>query len=249
MLYLASRSPRRRELLGLLGITPGLLDVDVPEVRQTGEPPADYVNRVAREKAGAGLLEVLGAPDALVLGADTEVVLGDTVYGKPANADDAARMLRSLAGRTHEVITVVWLLSAGREAHAVSTTSLRFAALDDAEIAAYVAGGEWAGKAGAYAIQGAAAAFVERLDGSHSGVMGLPLRETYELLKSFGMHALSAPAQPALQGPAPAQPGLDGPAPAQPALQGSAAPQGTPAASAPHAAAPPAAAAASGTAR
>jgi septum formation protein len=206
MLYLASRSPRRRELLGMLGITPGLLDVDVPELRQPGEPPADYVNRVAREKAGAGLLEVLGAPGALVLGADTEVVLGDVVYGKPADAGDASRMLRSLAGRSHEVITVVWLLSAGREAHAVSVSTLRFAALDEAEIAAYVARGEWAGKAGAYAIQGAAAAFVERLEGSHSGVMGLPLHETYQLLKSFGMPVLSAAPQDAV--PAPPQDAL-----------------------------------------
>jgi septum formation protein len=196
MLYLASRSPRRRELLGLLGLEPGLLDLDIVEQRQPGEPPLDYVNRVAREKAGAGLLQVLGAPGALVLGADTEVVLGDEVFGKPADAGDAAAMLRRLAGRTHAVLTAVWVMSAGREAHAISSSELRFAALTDDEIAAYVATGEWQGKAGGYAIQGAAAAFVERLEGSHSGVMGLPLRETYELLNSFGLAALPAPAQP-----------------------------------------------------
>jgi septum formation protein len=192
MVYLASRSPRRRELLGLLGITPGLLDVDVPEIRQPGEPPLDYVNRVAREKAGAGLLDVMAVPGALVLGADTEVVLGDVVYGKPADAADAARMLRSLAGRTHEVITAVWVVSAGREAHAISRSTLTFAPMDEAEIAAYVATGECEGKAGGYAIQGRAAAFVERLEGSHSGVMGLPLHETYALLKGFGLFAANA---------------------------------------------------------
>src|SRR6187549_3097030 len=107
MLYLASRSPRRRELLAQLGITPALLDVDVPEIRQPGEAPADYVTRVARDKARAGLALLSAVPEALVLGADTEVVLEGRVYGKPADAADAASMLRSLSGRTHEVITVV----------------------------------------------------------------------------------------------------------------------------------------------
>ncbi len=186
MLHLASRSPRRRELLGLLGIEPALLDVDIHEQRQPGEPALDYVNRVAREKAGAGLLQVLAVPGALVLGADTEVVLDDLVFGKPADDEDAARMLRLLSGRTHEVITAVWLLDAGREEHIVSVSELRFAVLDEAEIAAYVASGEPRGKAGGYAIQGRAAAFVAHLSGSHSGVMGLPLHDTYQLLRRFG---------------------------------------------------------------
>lgn len=185
MLYLASQSPRRHELLNLIGVEHGRLDVDVPEVRQPGEPPADYVNRVAREKAGAGLLKVLATPQAVVLGADTEVVLGDTVYGKPADASDAARMLRELSGRTHQVITAVWLVSAGREEHAVSVSDVRFAALDEAQIAAYLDSGEAMGKAGAYAIQGRAAAFVAHLSGSHSAVMGLPLHETAVLLRKF----------------------------------------------------------------
>ena len=185
MLYLASKSPRRLELLRQLGIEPGLLDVDVPEVRQPGEPPADYVNRVAREKAGAGLLQVMSAPAALVLGADTEVVLGDTVYGKPEDADAAARMLRELSGRSHEVITAVWVLSAGREAHAVQRSQVEFATLSERDIADYLASGEWQGKAGAYGIQGRAGAFISRLVGSHSSVMGLPLHETSKLLASF----------------------------------------------------------------
>lgn len=159
--------------------------MDVPEVRQPGEPPADYVNRVAREKAGAGLLKVLATPQAVVLGADTEVVLGDVVYGKPADAADAGRMLRELSGRTHQVITAVWLVSAGREEHAVSVSEVSFAPLDEAQIAAYLDSGEAMGKAGAYAIQGRAAAFVAHLSGSHSAVMGLPLYETAMLLRKF----------------------------------------------------------------
>lgn len=185
MLYLASKSPRRLELLRQLGIDPELLDVDVPELRQPGEPAADYVNRVAREKAGAGLLAVMSAPGALVLGADTEVILDDVVYGKPADAADAARMLRELSGRTHRVVTAVWLMSADREEHAIQQSEVRIADLSEADIAAYLDSGEWQGKAGAYAIQGRAGAFVAHLDGSHSSVMGLPLHETWELLRKF----------------------------------------------------------------
>jgi septum formation protein len=185
MLYLASQSPRRRELLTQLGVDFAVLDVDGPEQRQPGEPALDYVNRVAREKAGAGLLEVMAIPDALVLGADTEVVLDEVVYGKPANATDASRMLRELSGRRHRVITAVWVLSAGREEHAICESEVRFASLGDAEIAEYVATGEGLGKAGGYAVQGRAAAFIEHLCGSYSSVMGLPLHETHRLLKKF----------------------------------------------------------------
>jgi septum formation protein len=189
MLYLASQSPRRRQLLEQIGVEFGLLDVEVPEVRVAGEPAFDYVSRVAREKAGAGLLKVAGSPGAVVLGADTEVVLGDEVFGKPADAADAAAMLRRLSGRTHLAITVVWLVSAAREAHAVSASEVSFAPLDDASIASYVASGEPIGRAGAYAIQGRAAAFIPRLSGSFSGVMGLPLHETATLLREFGIAA------------------------------------------------------------
>jgi septum formation protein len=191
MLYLASKSPRRLELLRQLGIDPELLDVNVAEQRQPGEPALDYVNRVAREKAGAGLLEVMSVPGALVLGADTEVVLEDVVYGKPANADDAARMLRELSGRGHRVITVVWVMSADREEHAISQSRVEMAPLDDDDIAAYLASGEWQGKAGAYAIQGRAGAFIRELRGSHSSVMGLPLHETSELLRKFNRHGVA----------------------------------------------------------
>jgi len=188
MLYLASQSPRRRELLAQLGVQHGVLEVDVVEARQPGEPPADYVSRVAREKAGAGLLQVMSVPGALVLGADTEVVLGDQVYGKPADAADAARMLRELSGRRHRVLTAVWLLDAGREEHLLSETAVEFCELAARDIDAYLDSGEWRGKAGAYGIQGLAGAFVARIEGSYSGVMGLPVHETWMLLRRFGAH-------------------------------------------------------------
>src|SRR5690606_9308723 len=186
MLHLASQSPRRRELLARLGVAFGTIDIDIPEVRQPGEPASDYVCRVAREKAGAGLLAVVGVPGAVVLGADTEVVLDDRVFGKPRDAADAADMLRSLSGRTHEVLTAVSLVSGAREAQALCRSQVSFARLDEGEIAAYVASGEPMGRAGGYAIQGGAERFVARLDGSYSGVMGLPLYETSQLLREFG---------------------------------------------------------------
>lgn len=187
MLHLASQSPRRRELLSRLGVEFGVLDIDVPERRGPDEAPADYVRRVAREKAGAGLLRVVAVPGAVVLGADTEVVLGDEVFGKPRDGRDAAAMLRRLSGRTHEVISAVSLVSADREAQAVSTSQVTFAELTEAQIAAYVATGEPMGKAGGYAIQGGAEAFIAHLSGSHSGVMGLPMYETARLLAGFGI--------------------------------------------------------------
>lgn len=187
LLYLASQSPRRRQLLEQLGVRFDTIDVDVPEVRAPGESPADYVSRVAREKAGAGLLKLAAVPGAVVLGADTEVVLGDEVFGKPANAVHAAQMLRRLQGRAHQVITVVWCTSAGREERAVNESTVEFGPLSELEIAAYVVSGEPMGRAGAYAIQGRAAAFIARISGSYSSVMGLPLFETADLLRRFGV--------------------------------------------------------------
>ena len=187
MLHLASRSPRRSELLARLGVEFGVLDLDVPEQRQPGEPAEEYVRRVAREKAGAGLLEVMAVPGAMVLAADTEVILDDEVFGKPSDAGDAAAMLRKLSGRTHQAVSVVWLVSASREAQAMSVSDVTFATLEEDDIDAYLATGEWDGKAGAYAIQGRAQAFITRLDGSFSGVMGLPLHETSQLLRGFGL--------------------------------------------------------------
>jgi len=192
MLYLASKSPRRRELLGRLlsgrpGAEFGLLDIDIPEHPQPGEPAEDYVRRVAREKAGAGLLHVVGNPSAVVLGSDTEVVLDGEVFGKPVDDADAARMLRLLSGRTHQVISAVSLVSPSRERQLVSLSEVTFAELTPAQIDAYVASGEPHGRAGAYAIQGLAEAFTVKLSGSYSGVMGLPLFETATLLREFGL--------------------------------------------------------------
>lgn len=188
MLYLASQSPRRRELLAQLGVTFEIIDVDVPELRAADESARAYVERVACEKARAGLLAVMPRdPTAVVLGADTEVVLDERVFGKPLDTADAALMLRALSGRTHAVISVVCRATASTKNIAACESSVTFAELDDRAIAAYVATGEPFGKAGAYAIQGRAAAFIAHLSGSYSGVMGLPLFETARLLRAAGV--------------------------------------------------------------
>ncbi len=197
MLHLASQSPRRRELLARLGLPFTLVDVTVPEVRAPGESAAGYVRRVAADKARAGLRRLAPA-EAWVLGADTEVVLDDAVFGKPRDAADAAAMLRRLAGRTHQVISTVVLVGTGALHEATSVSEVTFGGLDDAAIAAYVASGEPEGKAGGYAIQGVAQAFIAHLSGSYSGVMGLPLYETARLLRAAGLlapdHAIGAAA-------------------------------------------------------
>ncbi len=193
MLYLASKSPRRRQLLEEQGYRFQCLDIDIPEQRAAGESPHAYVSRVALEKARAGLATLGNVPEATVLGADTEVVLGDLVFGKPVDAEDAAAMLRRLSGRTHEVISVVCLATAGREATTTCRTEVTFARLSEAQIADYLACGEAFDKAGAYGIQGRAAAFVSHLAGSHSGVMGLPIHETCALLARFGLYPQNNP--------------------------------------------------------
>lgn len=171
----------------MLGLDFGILDLDLPETPAPGELPEDYVRRVAREKAGAGLLRLSGQPEAVVLGADTEVVLDGRIFGKPADAADAAAMLRILSGRTHAVISAISMVSAGRELQAVSVSEVTFSTLGEEEIGDYLATGEWAGKAGAYAIQGLAQSFIPHLSGSYTGVMGLPLYETATLLRQFGL--------------------------------------------------------------
>jgi septum formation protein len=193
MIFLASQSPRRSELLTQLGVRFELIEVSVHEQRQPEETPLDYVNRVSREKAGAGLMALSGVANAVVLGADTDVVLDGNVFGKPADADEARTMLKALSGRTHEVITAVWLVSAGREQHRISRTQVTFSALSESDIDAYIASNEPFGRAGSYAIQGLGAAFVSRIEGSYSGVMGLPLYETAQLLRNFGIGFGSKP--------------------------------------------------------
>jgi septum formation protein len=180
--FLASRSPRRAQLLEQLDISFQTLDVDIAEAPTPGERAEDYVRRLAREKAGAGLLQVVAVPGACVIGSDTEVVLDGHIFGKPGSAEDAAAMLRRLSGREHEVMTAVAVITADRELEALSISAVRFTTLDDATIAHYIASGEPFGKAGGYAIQGRAAAFIDHLAGSYSGVMGLPLHHIATLL-------------------------------------------------------------------
>ncbi len=186
-LLLASRSPRRRELLEQAGIAFRVVDVLVDETVRPGEAPAAYVARVAADKARAAVQALPVDGRAPVLAADTSVVVDGKVLGKPADSQHAAAMLRRLSGRTHEVMTAVALADGARLHSALSTSRVRFRALSDADIDAYVATGEPVDKAGAYAIQGIAACFIEHLDGSYSGVMGLPLFETAQLLAQVGI--------------------------------------------------------------
>ena len=183
-LVLASQSPRRRELLEQLGIALVVRPAHADEAVLAGEPPRDYVLRVAREKART-------VDGALVLAADTAVVLRGEVLGKPEGPDDARRMLRALSGTVHEVLTGVCVRrnapALGIELDAVVSTEVTFAPLSPAEIDWYVATGEPLDKAGAYAIQGAGGAFVLRVDGSVSNVVGLPLAETADLLRRAGL--------------------------------------------------------------
>ena len=179
-LYLASASPRRRELLTQLGVAFALLRVDVEEVRRPDEPAETYVRRLAADKALAGWQACAG--QLPVLGADTIVVLDGDVLEKPRDQQDAARMMRLLSGRTHQVMTAIAVASASGISQRLVVTDVTFRALDEAEIAAYWQTGEPADKAGGYGIQGIAGKFVTYLAGSYSAVVGLPLPETDELL-------------------------------------------------------------------
>jgi septum formation protein len=194
-IYLASQSPRRAQLLHQIGIVAELLqpdeaeDVEALEATRPGELPAAYVQRVTRAKLQAALarLQRRGAAPAPILCADTTVALGRRILGKPADAADARAMLRSLSGRTHRVLTAV-AVHDGRRAHAaLSVSHVRLARMPLAAIDAYVAGGEPFGKAGAYAVQGSIASWIAHIEGSHSGIMGLPLHETAVLLRRAGV--------------------------------------------------------------
>ena len=190
-LYLASASPRRRELLRQLGVRFEVLSQSVPERRRAGETPEALVERLAMEKAGAGWAQLAAAQELPVLGADTVVVVDQQVLGKPAGRDEALSMLALLSGRRHRVLSAVALMGQDGLRVAVSESWVSFRVMDSAERAAYWASGEPADKAGAYAIQGLGALFVRRLEGSYSGVMGLPLFETAELLREFGIELLT----------------------------------------------------------
>jgi septum formation protein len=201
-IYLASQSPRRRELLTQIGVPYQLLlptpdeDAESLEVVLPGEAPQAYVQRVTALKliaARARFMRARGLKglenqliDGPILCADTTVALGDTILGKPADAADAQRMLRALAGQTHRVLTAIAVGWGERTVQTCCESHVTFADLTDAEIADYVASGEPMGKAGAYGVQGRAAAYIARISGSYSGIMGLPVYETAQLLASIG---------------------------------------------------------------
>ncbi|OGS91475.1 MAG: septum formation protein Maf [Gallionellales bacterium GWA2_60_18] len=198
-IYLASQSPRRRELLKQVGINFEVLllrsdprrNIDVDETPHPGEQPEDYVLRVCRAKADAGYaaLRKRNLPQFPVLAADTAVALDGDIFGKPENEAQAAAMLRRLSGREHRVLSAVAMAMAEHVEVAVSISTVRFAPLDEERIGRYLLTREYADKAGAYGIQGHAGAFVEHLSGSYTGVMGLPLFETVQLLQRFGYPA------------------------------------------------------------
>lgn len=182
-LILGSGSPRRRELLAQLGVVPdAILPPDIDEDPRKGELPRPYAARLAREKAAA----VAADPDDIVLCADTTVALGRRILGKPRDAGEAAAFLTALGGRRHEVITAVAVRRGDRVWTRESVSAVKMKRLSDAELNAYLAGGEWEGKAGAYAIQGAAGAFIPWISGSFTGIVGLPLAETAALLSAAG---------------------------------------------------------------
>jgi septum formation protein len=196
-IYLASRSPRRRELLRQIGVGHELLLLrddpkrgrDVDETPHQGESARDYVLRVACAKAAVGL-EVLSRRRYVlhpVLGADTTIACDEHIIGKPVDAEDAVRILHYLGGRSHQVMTALAVAFGGRVTSALSVSTVTMADLDEERIRRYVASGEPMDKAGAYAVQGRAAAFITHIEGSYSGIMGLPLAQTAQLLAEFGV--------------------------------------------------------------
>ncbi|WP_312565180.1 Maf family protein [Comamonas sp.] len=197
-IYLASQSPRRSQLLQQLGVRHELLlpnaqgdvpeDAEAIEVVLQGEAPRDYVQRVTGLKLDAAVARWArrGLPAAPVLASDTTVALGAEILGKPEDAAQAHAMLHKLSGQTHEVLTAVALQNGVQRLQALSVSKVRFMAMSDAQITAYVASGEPFGKAGAYGVQGLAAAMIEHIEGSYSGIMGLPVFETAQLLRQIG---------------------------------------------------------------
>lgn len=189
-LWLASASPRRAQLLASIGVHASLLPPpDIDEQPLAGETPLAYVTRLAAAKARVGWAGLCAEqrPGAAVLGADTAVVLGERILGKPSDHAEASAMLADLSGREHRVLSAVTVITAEGESGDVSDTLVRFADLSATDIDRYVASGEPMDKAGSYAVQGFAAIFVEQISGSYSGVVGLPLAETGRLLRQAGV--------------------------------------------------------------
>ena len=186
LIYLASASPRRSALLAQIELPHRVRPVDIDETEHDDETPADYVVRLAQAKAEALWTQLPDGERLPVLGSDTTVALGDDILGKPADREAGFAMLRRLSGRTHQVYTGVALRSAQGLQSRLSVSDVTFRALNDAEIESYWSTGEPADKAGGYAVQGRAAVFIERISGSYSGIVGLPLFETAALLASIG---------------------------------------------------------------
>lgn len=191
LFYLASASPRRRELLAQIGLNSSVLRTNIDESEHPGEAAQPYVERLAVAKAAAGWAQLVAAdlPPAPLLAADTTVELDGRILGKPADAADARAMLAALSGREHRVLTAIAVRLGERCERATSISQVWFKPLSAAEIDAYIASGEPFDKAGGYGIQGRAGAFVERIAGSFSGIVGLPLCETAQLLAAFGVRA------------------------------------------------------------
>jgi len=194
-IYLASKSPRRRELLQQIGVSHEVISADVVEVPRTKESPVDYVQRLAREKAEAGLAGVRLNQLAVkpVLGADTIVVINDEILEKPRDAEHGAFMLRKLAGADHQVMTAVAMIVEEKCTVKLSITDVVFRSLSEDEIAAYWQTGEPCDKAGGYAIQGLGAVFVQQIRGSYTGVVGLPIEQTVALLAEFSVPYWQSP--------------------------------------------------------
>ena len=186
-LYLASSSPRRRELLMQIGVPFSVLVTEIDETPRAAEPASDYVQRLALEKAQASFARLPSTESTLVLGADTAVVLDGQILGKPRDYADFQRMMRALSGRTHQVLTAVAVVSDACASVQLVSSDVVFLALTDAQMSAYWQTGEPCDKAGGYGIQGLAAVFIKSMSGSYSAVVGLPLCETAALLEEFGV--------------------------------------------------------------
>jgi septum formation protein len=186
-IVLASASERRSRLLEQIGVRHRAMAANLDEQARNGEPPTEYVLRVARDKATAVMAALGGQPDCPVLAADTTIALAGRIIGKPQNEDDCVGILTALSGRAHDVLTAVALADGGAVRTVLNASRVTFREIHEAECRRYWATGEPAGKAGAYAIQGKAAVFIARLEGSFSGVMGLPLFETAALLDAAGV--------------------------------------------------------------
>lgn len=183
--FLASTSPRRKELLAQLGVDFDVISIEVDETPHQFEKPVDYVQRVTKDKAQAGQRNLTDSA-AIVVAADTSVIVNETILGKPDSLSQAKEMLKMLSGHTHQVLTAVAVASSMGVSIKLNTSTVTFAEISENELDWYVATNEGMNKAGGYAVQGLAARFIERIEGSYSGIMGLPLRETGLLLERAG---------------------------------------------------------------